>query len=76
MTTHNTARYSLQRLIDEHERLRAFVEDLANHGLRCDLTPTCEDVLNPWSVVQTYSRMLLLADEQTRERARHALGQD
>ena len=58
------------RVVGDDVKLRVFVQDLVENGLRCDMTPTLD--------LQNYSEQLLRyfaeAHERLKERARQALG--
>ena len=60
----------LKAMIDERERLRALVEDLADRGLRADLTPTIDGSADVYAEMTRYLQRI---DATVRERARRAL---
>lgn len=61
------------RCVAEVRRLRAVLEDLADHGLRADLTPTMPNANDTGALYSNFARYLRRLDETLRDRARRAL---
>lgn len=63
-------------LVAEVRRLRATLQDIADHGLRADLNPTVSSAMDGGGTYRELTAYLRRLDSTLRERARRALDLD